>query len=67
MIRKGYKLSENSWLPPISQRFTSKTRIIRSINFSCPMNVVPKEDVDAYLERNPVMQAAWEASGYKLG
>ncbi|MCP4539639.1 MAG: hypothetical protein GY832_21085 [Chloroflexi bacterium] len=39
----------------------------RCINFSCPMNVVPKSVVDRYLERNPNMRAAWEASGYRLG
>lgn len=44
-----------------------KLSCTRCINFSCPMNVVPKEIVDAYLERNPVMRAAWENSGYKLG
>jgi hypothetical protein len=37
------------------------------VNFSCPLNDVPKEVVDAYLERNPVMQRAWEESGYRLG
>jgi hypothetical protein len=36
------------------------------INFSCPMNIVPKQLVDAYLRRNPQIQAAWEASGYRL-
>jgi hypothetical protein len=29
--------------------------------------MVSKHIVDAYLERNPVMRAAWEASGYRLG
>ncbi|MFX0065417.1 MAG: hypothetical protein ACFFC7_24870 [Candidatus Hermodarchaeota archaeon] len=37
------------------------------VNFSCPLNLVPKEIVDAYLERNPVMKEAWEARGYQLG
>jgi hypothetical protein len=44
-----------------------KLSCTRCINFSCPMNEVPKETVDAYLERNPLMRAAWEDSGYKLG
>jgi hypothetical protein len=39
----------------------------RCINFSCPANTVPKPVVDAYLKRNPVMRAAWEESGYRLG
>ena len=39
---------------------------IRCINFSCPMNAVPKTLVDAYLRQNPVMRQAWEQSGYQL-
>lgn len=39
----------------------------RCVNFSCPLNDVPKEVVDAYLERNPVMRRAWEESGYRVG
>jgi hypothetical protein len=34
----------------------------RCIHFSCPMNAVPKQLVDAYLRRNPAIQAAWESS-----
>jgi len=37
------------------------------VNFSCPLNTVPKATVDAYLRRNPVMRAAWEAAGWQLG
>jgi hypothetical protein len=37
------------------------------VNFSCPLNSVPKEIVDAYLGRNPVMWQAWEESGYQVG
>lgn len=44
-----------------------KQNCSRCINFSCPLNTVPKSLVDAYLVRNPVMREAWEASGYKLG
>ncbi|MGD8397729.1 MAG: hypothetical protein PVG11_02615, partial [Anaerolineae bacterium] len=40
-----------------------RTACSRCINFSCPMNTVPKQIVDAYLARNPAMRAAWEASG----
>jgi hypothetical protein len=39
----------------------------RCVNFSCPLNRVPKAVVDKYLEKNPVMKEAWERSGYKLG
>jgi hypothetical protein len=38
----------------------------RCVNFSCPLNRVPKSRVDMYLRRNRGMQEAWEASGYKL-
>ena len=37
------------------------------VNFSCPLNTVPGEIVDAYLGRNPVMREAWEASGWYQG
>jgi hypothetical protein len=37
------------------------------VNFSCPLNRVPKEMVDEYLRRNPTMRAAWEESGWKVG
>lgn len=39
----------------------------RCINFSCPLNAVPKSLVDAYLRRNPHIRAAWEDNGYRLG
>ena len=39
----------------------------KCVNFSCQFNTVPKELVDAYLEKNPVMRDAWEQTGYKLG
>lgn len=38
----------------------------RCINFSCPLNGVPKQAVDAYLRRNPQIREAWEKSGYRL-
>jgi len=38
----------------------------RCINFSCVGNTVPKKEVDEYLRRNPVMEKAWESSGYKI-
>ena len=36
------------------------------VNFSCPLNCVPREVVDEYLRRNPVMREAWEAHGWRL-
>ena len=39
----------------------------KCVNFSCPLNQVPKSMVDKYLEKNPFMKEAWERSGYKLG
>ena len=39
----------------------------RCVNFSCPLNSVPQEIVDAYLARNPVMRQAWEDSGWTMG
>lgn len=44
-----------------------RTACNRCINFSCPMNAVDKQTVDAYLERNPDIRGAWERSGYRLG
>lgn len=38
----------------------------RCINFSCPMNAVPKTLVDAYLLQFPVMREAWEKTGFIL-
>lgn len=38
----------------------------RCVNFSCPMNAVPKDLVDVYLRHNPDMRAASERSGYRL-
>ncbi|MBN1123056.1 MAG: hypothetical protein JXJ17_18425 [Anaerolineae bacterium] len=43
-----------------------RTICSRCINFSCPANHVPKQIVDAYLMRNPVMREAWERTGYVI-
>lgn len=52
----------------VSFAFSLKKHVCtRCVNFSCPANGVPKEVVDAYLRRNPVMRRAWEESGYQLG
>ncbi len=37
------------------------------VNFSCPLNRVPKSVVDAYLEINPHIKEAWVKSSYKIG
>lgn len=39
----------------------------KCVNFSCPVNAVPKDVVDEYLRRNTVMLKAWEESGYRAG
>jgi len=36
------------------------------INFSCPLNRVEKENVDAYLRKNPAMKQAWKEKGYRI-
>lgn len=36
------------------------------VNFSCPLNRVPKKIRDNFLKRNPEMRTAWEKSGYKI-
>ena len=38
----------------------------RCINFSCPLNGVPKSVVDRYLLRNPVLLEAWKSQGYQI-
>lgn len=38
----------------------------RCVNFSCPLNSVPKEVVNEYLRRNPVMRQAWETSNRQI-
>jgi hypothetical protein len=35
----------------------------RCVNFSCPLNHVPKNLVDIYLLQNPAMRIAWEKRG----
>jgi hypothetical protein len=34
---------------------------VRCINFSCPLNRVPKEYIDKFLERNPAIKQVWES------
>lgn len=39
----------------------------RCVNFSCPLNTVPKPVIDEYLKKNDVMRKAWEESGWQIG
>jgi len=41
-------------------------RCARCINFSCVFNRVPKDVVDDFLKKNPIMKKAWEEAGYRL-
>lgn len=36
------------------------------VNFSCPLNTVPKAVIDEYLKKNDVMKQAWEKSGWQI-
>ncbi len=36
------------------------------VNFSCPLNTVPKPVINEYLKKNDVMRDAWEKSGWKV-
>ncbi|MCP4703213.1 MAG: hypothetical protein GY865_01265 [candidate division Zixibacteria bacterium] len=36
------------------------------VNFSCPLNTVPKAQINEYLMRNEIMREAWEKSGWKI-
>ncbi|NQT73737.1 MAG: hypothetical protein HQ553_13375 [Chloroflexi bacterium] len=36
------------------------------VNFSCPLNTVPKSVIDEYLKKNDVMRKAWEDSGWQI-
>lgn len=46
--------------------FLMVKRCGKCVNFSCPFNHVKKEDVNAFLKKNPVMRKAWENKGYKI-
>ncbi|MFX0182900.1 MAG: hypothetical protein ACFE95_07445 [Candidatus Hodarchaeota archaeon] len=48
----------------VSARNLTTKVCTRCVNFSCPLNCVPKQVVDSYLMRNPVMKHAWEKAGY---
>jgi len=36
------------------------------VNFSCPLNSVPKGVINEYLKRNEMMKKAWEESGWHI-
>ena len=36
------------------------------VNFSCPLNSVPKPVIDEYLKKNDVMRKAWQKSGWQI-
>ncbi|MHA2002454.1 MAG: hypothetical protein ACTSVU_10250 [Promethearchaeota archaeon] len=38
----------------------------RCPNFSCPLNRVPKETINAYLKKNDRMREAWLKAGWKM-
>lgn len=38
----------------------------RCVNFSCPLNRVHKNLVNAFLVKNPAMREAWERKGYRI-
>jgi hypothetical protein len=47
--------------------YSKQNKCSHCVNFSCPLNSMPKALADAYLRQNPVMREAWENSGYQLG
>jgi hypothetical protein len=65
LLGQEYLLALIALSAAVSGTFILRVNVCtRCINFSCPMNAVPKQFVDAYLRRNPQIRAAWEASGY---
>lgn len=43
-----------------------KFKCRKCINFSCIFNRVPRDRVNAYLRRNPVMAKAWRDAGWQM-
>ena len=41
-----------------------KYHCAKCVNFSCPFNGVPKEEIDEFLQQNPIMRQAWEEAGW---
>jgi hypothetical protein len=50
----------------VSGRSLTTKVCTRCVNFSCPLNRVPKHVVDSYLMKNPVLKHAWEKTGYRF-
>jgi len=67
LLTSQYKKAHQSLAGFVSFAFSLKKNICRRcVNFSCPLNSVPKPIVDECLRRNPVMRKAWEEQGYQL-
>lgn len=67
LLGREYLLSFIGLCAAISAVYLLKKNVCsRCVNFSCPLNNVPKPLVDAYLRRNPQMRSAWENAGYQL-
>lgn len=43
-----------------------RVKCTKCINFSCILNRVPEQTVNQYLNRNPVMAAAWKKAGWQV-
>ena len=43
-----------------------KFKCTKCVNFSCVFNRVPKNIVDSYLKKNPIMAKAWEDAGWQI-
>jgi len=67
IIGQEYLLAAIGLVSAVSFAYLLRRNIcIRCVNFSCPLNSVPKDIVNAYLAQKPVMRDAWERSGYQL-
>jgi len=63
LLGKEYLLALIGVSAALSGMFILRKNVCtRCINFSCPMNAVPKQLVEIYLRRNPQIQAAWPSS-----
>ena len=61
VIGQAYLLAGIGLVSAVSFAYLLRRNIcVRCVNFSCPLNHVPKELVQAYLAQNPLMHAAWE-------
>ncbi len=66
LLGQEYLLAAVGACAAVSGIFTLRISVCtRCVNFSCPMNAVPETLVEAYLKRNPQMEAAWAARGYR--